>query len=203
MALPQPSISRLHNSADLVARLSAGDDDAFATVFRAWYVPLVRFAERVVGDRARAEEVVQDTLLQLWRRRASLDPVGSVQAWLFHAVRNRALNVVRHDGIVARAKPKLVSALHLRREQPESSDANIALAEAELHLAIDAAVEALPPRCREIFILSRRHCLRHTEIAARLGISLKAVEANITRALRELRTTLHPLLSDDLPPRPW
>jgi RNA polymerase sigma-70 factor, ECF subfamily len=202
IALPQSPTQRAHESADLVARLCTGDEDAFASVFRAWYAPLVRFAERVVGDRARAEEVVQDTLLQLWRRRTSLDAGGSVQAWLFHAVRNRALNVVRHDGIVARAKPKLVSALHLRRDEHDPSDADIALAEAELHFAIDAAVDALPRRCREIFILSRRHGLRQTQIATRLGISLKAVEANITRALRELRATLLPLLADDTRPRP-
>ena len=202
MAVPEAPLPLARDSADLVAQLRAGDEDAFAIVFRAWYAPLVRFAERVVGDRARAEEVVQDTLLQLWRRRASLDAAGSVQAWLFHAVRNRALNVVRHDGIVSRAMPTLVSAHNGCRDAYDPSDANTALAEAELHHVIDAAVEALPRRCREIFILSRRHGLRQTQIAARLGISLKAVEANITRALRELRAKLLPLLADDTRPRP-
>jgi RNA polymerase sigma-70 factor (ECF subfamily) len=202
MALPTVPGALADESADVLARLSAGDEDAFATVFRLWYAPLVRFAERLIGDRARAEDVVQDTLLQLWRRRASLDPTGTVQAWLFHAVRNRALNVLRHDGIVARAEPKLVSAHRLRLREHDRSDADVALAEAELHLAIDAAVHALPRRCREVFILSRRHGLRQAQIAARLGISLKAVEANMTRALRELRATLQPLVSDDTRPRP-
>ena len=202
MAVPTVPIALAHESADLLARLGAGDEDAFAAVFRIWYAPLVRFAERVIGDRARAEEVVQDTLLQLWRRRASLDPAGTVQAWLFHAVRNRALNVIRHDGIVARAKPKIVVAHRIRHGEHALSDADIALAEAELHFAIDAAVEALPRRCRDVFILSRRHGLRQTQIAARLGISLKAVEANMTRALRELRATLSPLVDDDTRPRP-
>ncbi len=201
MALPTVQSVSAQDSVDLLARLRAGDDDAFATVFRTWYAPLVRFAERVIGDRARAEEVVQDTLLQLWRRRTALDAAGTVQAWLFHAVRNRALNVIRHDGIVARAEPKIVSALRRRHDEYDRSDADIALAEAELHLAIDAAVEALPRRCREVFILSRRDGLRQTQIAARLGISLKAVEANMTRALRELRATLLPLVSDDTRPR--
>ena len=184
MASPTAPIALVPDSAEILAQLSAGDELAFAAVFRSWYAPLVRFAARVIGDRARAEEVVQDTLLQLWRRRASLDPSGTVQAWLFHAVRNRALNVIRHDGIIARTEPKLVTAHRRRHDQNERSDADIALAEAELHLAIDAAVGALPPRCREVFILSRRHGLRQTQIAARLGISLKAVEANMTRALR-------------------
>ena len=186
----------------LVAQIRAGDEEAFATVFRIWYALLVRFAERIVGDRARAEEVVQDTLLQLWRRRASLDPRGTVQAWLFHAVRNRALNVIRHDGIVARATAKLATTHSIHRNERDPSDADTAVAEAELHLAIDAVVAAFPPRCREVFILSRRHGMRQTQIAAKLGISLKAVEAHITRALRELRVALMPLISDDTRPRP-
>ena len=201
---PTPPVpdGRAPEGAALVARLRAGDEEAFATVFRIWYALLVRFAERIVGDRARAEDVVQDTLLQLWRRRASLDPRGTVQAWLFHAVRNRALNVIRHDGIVTRATAKLVSAHGISRNERDPSDAGTALAEAELHLSIDAAVAALPPRCREVFILSRRHGMRQTQIATKLGISLKAVEAHITRALRELRVALKPLISDDTRPRP-
>ncbi len=195
-------IALVPDGTDLLVRLSAGDEAAFAAIFRLWYAPLVRFVERVIGDRARAEEVVQDTLLQLWRRRASLDPAGTVQTWLFHVVRNRALNVIRHDGIVARAEPKLVTAHRVRHDENERSDADVALTEAELHFAIDAAVEALPPRCREVFILSRRHGLRQTQIAARLGISLKAVEANMTRALRELRATLLPLVTEETRPRP-
>ena len=156
----------------------------------------------MTGIRANAEELVQDAFLQLWRLRTSLDASGNVQAWLFHAVRNRALNVVRHDAIVARATPKFVTAQRIRVDSHDPHDANLALAEAELHRAIDAAVEALPRRCREVFILSRRHGLRQTQIAAQLGISLKAVEANMTRALRELRATLLPLLSDHPRPRP-
>jgi RNA polymerase sigma-70 factor, ECF subfamily len=201
---PTPAVpdGRASEGAALVARLRTGDEQAFATVFRLWYALLLRFAQRIVGDRARAEEVVQDVLLQLWRRRAALDPRATVQAWLFHAVRNRALNVVRHDGVVVRATAKLASSHATPGDARDPSDADTALAEAELHLAIDAAVAALPPRCREVFLLSRRHGMRQTQIATRLGISLKAVEAQITRALRELRVALLPLLSDDARPRP-
>jgi RNA polymerase sigma-70 factor (ECF subfamily) len=195
VALPTIAFPSAHEGVALVAQLHAGDEDAFASVFRTWYAPLVRFAERMIGDRARAEEVVQDSLLQLWRRRTSLDPAGTVQAWLFHAVRNHALNVIRHDDVMARAEPRLMTAQWLEWADDARTDVDTALAEAELHLAVDAAVGALPRRCREVFILSRRHGMRQTEIAKRLAISLKAVEAHMTRALRELRSTLAPLLS--------
>lgn len=199
MALP--TSHTLHHADDtaLLLRLRAGDESAFDTLFRTWYEPLVRFAARMIGDRARAEEVAQDALFELWNRRETLAPQGAVQAWLFQTVRNRALNVLRHDGIVSRAEPRVASAMQGAGDAAQV-DADAALAEAELHVAIAQAIDALPPRCREVFLLSRRHNLRQAEIAQRLGIGIKAVEANMTRALRELRRTLGPwLASTDMP----
>lgn len=198
MALPSSHAVPTPDDTHLLVSLRAGDESAFDALFRTWYEPLVRFASRMVGDRARAEEVAQDALFELWNRRATLAPQGSVQAWLFQTVRNRALNVIRHDGIVARAEPRVASAMQGAGDASQV-DADVALAEAELHVAIAQAIDALPPRCREVFLLSRRHNLRQAEIAARLGIGIKAVEANMTRALRELRRTLGPwLASTDL-----
>ncbi len=194
MALPTatPVTSQITDH-DLVARLRAGEGSAFDTIFAAWYAPLVRFATRLVGDGARAEDVVQDTMLALWRGRTTLDPHLSPQAWLFHATRNRALNVVRHDAIASRAEPRLAISLQLSADD-HRADADRALADAELHAAIDAAVAALPPRCREVFVLSRMHGVRQTQIAVRLGISTKTVEAHMTQALRVLRQQLSPWL---------
>src|SRR5215208_8302170 len=81
--------------AEVLARLRAGDQQAFDDVFRAHYAALVRFAEGVVRHRAVAEEVVQDVMLQLWRRREALAPDSSLQAYLYQATRNRALNHLR------------------------------------------------------------------------------------------------------------
>lgn len=185
---PAPEPSDLQ----LLDRVRDGDADAFDTIFRQWYAPLVRFADRIVRDRAAAEDIAQDALLALWQRRGSL-PSGMVpQAWLFHVTRNRALNVVRRVDVVARGEAVL--ALSLTLDDQHQSDAEQALFEAELHAAIDAAVAALPPRCREVFLLSREQGMRQTDIAARLGVSLKAVEAHITKALRHLRSALAPWL---------
>lgn len=199
MALPTTACPRTTPDDDaLFARLRAGDEAAFDAVFRTWYTALVRFAERLIGDRALAEDVAQDVLLALWRRRESHVAEVSVQAWLFRAVRNRALNVIRHEGVVARSATRVATTFaDPGRNADADTDADVALAEAELQVAIEAAVAALPPRCREVFLLSRRHGMRQVEIAARLGIGVKAVEANITRALRELRTQLAPWLTGD------
>ncbi len=171
-----------------LARLVQGDEAAYATVFRTWYAPLVRFAETLLRQRDEAEEVAQEVLLELWRRHAQIDPERPVQAWLFRAARNRALNVLRHRRVVQDSTPVVVALAG--NAAPADRDA----AEGELEAALHEAVAALPPRCREVFLLSRGEGLRNADIATRLGISVKAVEGQMARALRTLRERLRPWL---------
>ena len=178
------------SSAELVARLRAGDEDAYDTIFRQWYAPVVRAAEAVVRERAVAEELAQDVMLELWRRRDRLDADLSIQGYLLRAVRNRALNHVRHlrverDGAPFAASPR-----------SRDADAPSTLAADEITRAFEQALDELPPRCREVFELSRGQGLRYSEIATRLGVSVKAVEAHMGRALRTMRERLAPWLPD-------
>jgi len=173
---------------DLLDRLRQGDSTAFDAIFRAWYGPLVGTAERMLRDRAVAEELVQDVMLELWRRRETLDPGGSPQAYLFQATRNRVLNHLRHRTIEQRSEPEL------RAESSTAPPADAQVGEEELDVAVQRAIQALPDRCREVFELSRVHGLRYAEIASTLGISVKTVEAQMGKALRLLRECLAPWL---------
>jgi RNA polymerase sigma-70 factor (ECF subfamily) len=173
---------------DLLERLRRGDTTAFDSIFRSWYGPLVGTAERMLRDRAVAEELVQDVMLELWRRRESLSPDGSAQAYLFQATRNRVLNHLRHLKIEQRSVPDV------RGETGSTPHADAALAHEELDVAVQRAVQALPDRCREVFELSRVHGLKYAEIARTLGISVKTVEAQMGKALRTLRERLAPWL---------
>jgi RNA polymerase sigma-70 factor (ECF subfamily) len=176
---------------ELLARLRAGGHEAFDAIFRAWYAPLVRLAEGMLRERALAEETVQDVMLELWRRRESLDPDGTAQAYLFQATRNRALNHLRHARVQERVAPQLAA------DPPAGTPSDAAAAETELSTAIARAVSTLPPRCREVFELSRVHNLKYAEIAQTLGVSVKAVEAQMGRALRTLRVQLAAWLPGD------
>jgi RNA polymerase sigma-70 factor (ECF subfamily) len=173
---------------DLLDRLRQGDEGAFDTIFRAWYPPLVRYVEAMLRVRADAEEIAQEVLLELWRRRAQLAEQGSVQAYLFQSARNRALNHVRHERVEQRAAP------YLTRSEGAPARADNEVIEAEIAEAITAAIASLPPRCREVFELSRIHGLKQTEIAESLGVTVKAVEAQMARALRTMREQLAPWL---------
>jgi RNA polymerase sigma-70 factor (ECF subfamily) len=175
---------------NLLERMRAGDSTAFDEIFRTWYAPLVRLAEGMLRERAVAEEIVQDVLLEFWRRREQLAADGSPQAYLFQSTRNRALNHLRHARVKQRAEPLVIGEVAPRNGP--SADAQ--LVEQEIETALRAAVGDLPPRCREVCELSRVHGLKYAEIAETLGVSVKAVEAQMGKALRSLRERLAPWL---------
>jgi RNA polymerase sigma-70 factor (ECF subfamily) len=131
-----------------------------------------------------AEEIVQDVMLELWRRRESLARDTSPQAYLFQSTRNRALNHVRHEQVERRGEPILTTEADIEASAPTK------LLEEEIQVALRSAVSELPERCREVFELSRIHGLKYSEIATVLGISVKTVEAQMGKALRSLRVKL-------------
>ncbi len=173
---------------DLLQRLVSGDEAAYDAVFRTWYAPLVRFVEVMLRQHDEAEEVAQEVMLELWQHRAQIDPERPVQAWLFRAARNRALNVIRH-GKVREASAPTIAVL---ASAPAPSDERVSAT--EMQAAMHEALAELPPRCREVFLLSRVQGLRNAEIAQQLGVSVKAVEGQMARALRTFRERLAPWL---------
>jgi RNA polymerase sigma-19 factor, ECF subfamily len=173
---------------ELLDRIRRSDEDAFDSVFRAYYAALVGIAEELLRSRAEAEEVGQDVMLELWRRRESLRIDDSLRGYLFQATRNRALNHIRHRRVERRGEPHVAPASSV----PAVADAE--LVHEEIDAAVRQTVAELPPRCREVFELSRVHGLSYGEIARTLGISVKTVEAQMGKALRTLRERLAPWL---------
>jgi RNA polymerase sigma-70 factor, ECF subfamily len=175
---------------ELLDRIRRGDEGAFDALFRQFYGPLVGLAESLVRTRAVAEELVQDVMFEVWRRRESLAIEESWRAYLFRAARNRALNELRRERIVDRAAPLV------RGETSSGATAPATLVAEELDGAIVRAVAGLPEPVREVFELSRKSGLKYAEIANVLGISVKTVEARMGRALKELRERLAPWLPE-------
>lgn len=168
----------------LFDRLRAGDQSAFDAIFREWYAPLVRLSFGLLRDKAAAEDVVQDVMLELWRRREELALETSAKAYLYRSTRNRSLNHLRHAKVQREKAPYIA----LDDERPASAPTEL-IAE-EIDAAVKEAVASLPPRTREVFEMSRVHGLKYSEIAEALEISVKAVEGNMARALRILRERL-------------
>jgi RNA polymerase sigma-70 factor (ECF subfamily) len=175
------------SESELSRRICAGDALAFETAFRLHYARLCDFANTIVRAPDIAEEVVQDVFANLWRNRSRLSINSTLRAYLYAAVRNRALNHQR------RAAPEL--ALDAQPERPAAEPGpHAALESAELRARVRAAIQSLPPRNREVLELRWMHGLTHKEIAESLGISLKGVENHLARGLAALRDRLGPLV---------
>ena len=174
---------------DLVARVRAGDERAFESVFQTHYPALCDFAVRYVREAALAEEIVQDLFADLWARRAQWELHGSLRGYLFSAVRNRALNLRRRQAMerdwereeVATDSPSFQRAPDRIDDRLERDD---------LRARVNAAVESLPERCRLVMHLRWREQMPHAEIASIMGISVKGVEIQLTRGLKTLRELL-------------
>lgn len=177
------------DDSEILERFQAQDEGAFDSVFRAYYAQLVGVALGLLRERATAEDVAQDVLLELWRRRENIVLDTSLRAYLVRATRNRALNHLRHERVIRLADPEAVG-------RTEAPPADRDLMEQEIDAALAEAVHALPVRCREVFELSRGHSLTYAEIADVLDISVKTVEAHMGRALRALRERLAPWFGD-------
>lgn len=169
---------------DLLLRLQSGDQAAFDSIFRTHYAQCVGFAQGLLRDRSAAEDVAQEVMLELWRRRAEIAITESLRAYLLRATRNRALNQLRHANVQRRAEP------HIAGEEAVAATGTAQLVAGELKAEILAAVAELPPGCREVFELSRGQGLRYAEIAETLGISIKTVESQMGKALKHLRSRL-------------
>lgn len=177
-----------YHGAEWLERVRSGDEAAFEALFRAFAPGLCALATRYVASRAVAEELVQDLFLDLWTRRTHLVVERSVASYLQTAMRNRALNHLRHERRVVAPPPD--------EEQRDEADA-AAPGESELldALELQDAIEHLPARCRLIFTLSRQQDMSYGEIAASLGLSIKTVETQMGRALRALRERLRHLVA--------
>lgn len=172
---------------EVVARIRRGDETAFRALFAAYYNGLCVFAARILGSDAAAEEVVQESLVRIWEQREGWIVPGTVAAYLYATVRNRALNRLRHEKAVAHWRERIgreaVSTAEIDREPGPYNDVR----DAELALALDRALDELPPRCRQAFVLRRQHHLSYAEIAHVMGIAPKTVEVQIGLALKALR----------------
>jgi RNA polymerase sigma-70 factor, ECF subfamily len=161
------------------------DEADFEALFREHYAPLCRFVVRYTEDAAFAEEIVQDTLLTLWRDRAELRVHTSLRAYLYASARNRALNHLKRLGR-QRAFEESQQAEPASAPPLQGDD----LERAEVAEQVRVAVAALPPRVREVVDLRWGKQWSYAEIAEAMGIGQKAVEALVTRAKKELRQRL-------------
>ncbi|MFV0591539.1 MAG: RNA polymerase sigma-70 factor [Draconibacterium sp.] len=167
----------------LVDKIRSGNELAFEKLFRQNYRPMCLFATGILRDDEMAEEVVQDFFVKLWDRREGFTIETSVKNYLFRAVKNLCINVIKHEQIKLKHAQQAIA-------EAEENDYKDHFLEIDLELAIEKSINELPEKRREIFRLSREEGLKYREIADRLNISVKTVETQISLAIKTLRKKL-------------
>jgi len=164
---------------DYLRRLKQDDERAFDALFRHYSALVYRFAYSYLKSRPAAEEIVQECFIKIWEKRAQLREDMPLKGYLFTTAHHAVLNELRRDqhhlrlhGQVAATGPTSV-ANEVEYQEMEA-----------LYLA---ALDRLPPKQREVFVLSRQQGLSYPEIAERQGVSVETVEAHIVQALKTLR----------------
>jgi RNA polymerase sigma-70 factor (ECF subfamily) len=178
-----PAFYRAYNDEDLVILMSQGDEAAFTEIYDRYWKRIFVLAAAKLDDLGLAEDLVQDLLGDLWRRRSEIRLTGKLESYLTVALKYKVINV-----LVVR-----------KRERAFKTTDGVSLADhstenwldfEELKEQLAQLVGKLPERCRITYRLGREQGLSQKDIARHMNISEKAVEQNITRALHSLRLGL-------------
>ena len=169
----------------ILKRIKEGHINEFETLFKEYYERLCAFGIKYVKNIEQAEEVVQDTFYNIWKNRKTLNIKTSLKSYLYTAVRNNCLQVLRTRSLDIKYENYYKS--HYTNESISPADE---LNAKELSNVINKALNSLPERCKVIFKMSRYEGLKYHEIAEKLAISIKTVEANMGKALKHFRMHL-------------
>jgi len=168
-----------------VEHIGGFNETLFEQLFKQYFSSLCLFARKYVKDVDVAKEIVHDVFVNLWDKREQMDMQKSVKSYLFTSVNNRCLNYIR-DNKKFNRNIEDVSTL----EMVDTSNVTEKIAGDDLQQRIDMALQLLPEKCREVFMLSRFSDMKYNDIAEQLNISVKTVEAQMTKALKILREQL-------------
>ena len=173
----------------LVEKIRKGDESAFSDLFRNYYCQLYRFAWRYVKNQQAAEDIAQDVFVNIWHNREKWRIRTSLKSYLYTAVRNRALNHLKHAEVENRSA-EIAESITVPTTTPEGH-----LRVMEIEEKVYKAIEKLPVSCRQIFMLKKFDRLSYSEIAEINGISVNTVKTQLSRAVKFLLKQLAPLLS--------
>ena len=171
---------------DLWHAISLDDSKAFSLLLERYWKKVIVTAFKYLKDRDICEQVVQDIFIYLWQKRSRLD-IKSFQHYLNSAARYQIykhLKAVRLSPVIYSDEADLAGNEYCNNKGEDD------LLASELIFQINASLDLLPNRCKEIFVLSRQEHLSNAEIADKLNISKRTVENQITHALKHLRTIL-------------
>lgn len=165
----------------------------FSNLYITYYSKLIRFAKEYVLSEEDAENITQDIFMDIWERWDTICYVKNMNAYLFKLVRNKCVDYLKRkiseQKYLEKVQMSYEIELNLRLQSLDCCDTYI-LDRNEMEVLLRTAIESLPRRCRDIFLLSKIEGLKYREISERLGISVNTVECQMGIALKKLRGKL-------------
>ncbi len=170
--------------------ITQGDQQAFRELIKLFGVSMHHFAYSITGNKQEAEEVVSDVFIKTWQHRESLPAADFLRCYLFKAVKNTALNYIKRNDRLENCYSQWEMEVS---RHPNYTPEDIAISNEHLRLIRDA-INSLPPRCREIFLLVKEEGFSYAETATLLEISVATVNVQMTIAAKKIWGILDPIL---------
>lgn len=184
------SVTSSTTDLELIEAIKGDDQKAYRALFDRYYKYLLVTAYAYVKDENTIRDLAQDVFFEIWKKRNSLN-INNVKAYLRRSVINKALNYIKAQRMNFEDSDEPF-------DQPDNSNVQENLEAEQLQQVINDAIATLPERCRVVFALRRFEELSLKEIAAKLDISPKTVENQLTKAMKILRKAVAPYLSNGL-----
>ncbi|MEM6800929.1 MAG: RNA polymerase sigma-70 factor [Bacteroidota bacterium] len=160
------------------------EEKTFSEIFKSLSRSIRDYLYFMSGDIKLSEDLVQDIFVKLWNKCKEVPP-SKARAFLFAIAKNEFLGQVEKKKVRLRYKSSIV-------EQKEKEDPHFQLEAEEFKKRLEDAIEALPEGQREVFLMNRMQEMTYAQIAESLGVSQKAVEKRMSKALKKMRNLLHP-----------
>lgn len=167
-----------------ILELKKGNRKAFAFLFKTHYSGLVSYVFNLCKNKKQAEDIVQNIIFKFWNKKESFDEKKSLKGYLYRMAYNEFVDEMRRQNKRLQFHEELkhqITLSHIESDE-EVKDRKRA--------AVLKAIDNLPDKCRETFMLHKQNGLKYKEIAEELGISVKTVENHISKALRRIREEL-------------
>lgn len=171
----------------LLRALTQGDRHAYTILYSQYLDSLVQYIFLFTASKETAEEITQDVFLKIWEKRAALGEVESFKAYLFRAAKNQLINHINREKIRLRVTGQVQAAAG---QAPNGQDTGHQVDYRQAHALLREAIRQLPPKRKQVFLLSTEENLSLDEIAARMGISKNVVKKQLYDAYGSVREYL-------------
>lgn len=166
----------------LIHKIKKGDIKAFEKIFKQYYSPLCLYATSLTGRMDAAEEIVQELFYTIWKEKEHMQLLHSLKNYLYTAVRNQSFQYLSHLSVRERYRESVIATDDQKTVSPQEQ-----LEYQELQELVDRTLQRLPERRQQIFRMHRLDGMKYTEIASALSLSVKTIEIEISKTLKELK----------------